>query len=390
MCGHKFETMSLPLAFSPSNLVYFSSNFTSSDDDEFISLNELESNDDIITIDSVLIAMVMYYKMSDQNNKISVYTRAKNQEYHSYSRMITLMCLNSSPGRNCFSILVGKQRNNSLFDSFLQGRDSGLFQPGAIVCIHRPQCVGNWLGGASGAGHPLLDMPGSFQLVDRSKCIGNNVLLEVKATDGSERLHGFYYPAATLELLNVHFINSNCGGNLCGSLGMYSSDGQCAPTCACFHAIQRTGNILMMVTIKVTAGGKAFIVKNFTSRPFTNLFLKNGVPTGLTATSLNENIEYVRSYIRNIKRAFRCVNEADKFWVAGWLRKGFMNDDGLTSSQDGSVGSASVSSKVKSSEVTYHITSVGFNGDDVDIVKSDLSEALDVKRNDVGGGVADA
>jgi hypothetical protein len=72
------------------------------------------------------------------------------------------MYLNSQPGWNAFSI-IGKQRNATLFDSFLHRRDAGIFQPGAIVCIHRPRVVTGWLGGQGG--QPLLEVLNSFQLV---------------------------------------------------------------------------------------------------------------------------------------------------------------------------------------------------------------------------------
>lgn len=378
---HKFNhlviiKMSLPTSFPPKKLVYLSSKYTPADDDRFVSINELESSDSLFTLQCILIAQILYYKMSDHNNsKISIYNRgSKKAEYHPYSRMVTLMCLTSQPGRNCFSILVGKQRNSAIFDAFLHGRDSGSFQPGAIICIHRPQCVNNWLGGA--AGHPLLDVPNSFQVVDISKCIGTNLLMEVPAVETSERLHGFYYSNVKLKLLNIHFIHSCCGGQLCGSLDMYSGDGFASPICACFHTIQRVGNILMMVTIQVTNGDKSFVVKNFTSRKFTNLFLEKEIPTGLTATMLNENDEFVRSYIRKVQRAFQQVNDNGQFHVSGWLRKGFIADEGLTSAVKEGVSPASGSSKVKSSDSTYHITSVGFNEVDIHIAKTNLSDAM--------------
>ncbi len=219
--------MSLPSSYQPLRLRFLNTQFRTTEDDKFISLNDLESSDELDTLDSLLVAMILYYKISDGGNKISVYSKGKKQEYASYSRMVTLMCLKAQAGRNCFSILVGKQRNAGIFDSFLSGRDSGSFSPGAIVCIYRPQCIGNWLGRASG--HPLLDMPGSFLLVDQVQSQLApplpHRLLQVCAVESSERLHAYVLPSVSLRLLNIHFIHSNCGGNLCGSLEMYNADG---------------------------------------------------------------------------------------------------------------------------------------------------------------------
>jgi len=62
---------------------------------------------------------------------------------------------------------------------------------------------------------------------------------------------------------------------------MYS-DGSIAASCPCHTAVKRKGNLVALVDMTVTLDDyTVFHVNNFTSKSFTNLFLKNGVPTGM-------------------------------------------------------------------------------------------------------------
>jgi hypothetical protein len=66
--------MSIPSFFTPDKFVYLSSEYRpSSEEDKFVSLNQLESDDDVLDLleQSVLIACILYYKLNDNNNKIA-------------------------------------------------------------------------------------------------------------------------------------------------------------------------------------------------------------------------------------------------------------------------------------------------------------------------------
>jgi hypothetical protein len=66
--------MSIPSFFTPDKFVYLSSKYRpSSEEDKFVSLNQLESDDDVLDLleQSVLIACILYYKLNDNNNKIA-------------------------------------------------------------------------------------------------------------------------------------------------------------------------------------------------------------------------------------------------------------------------------------------------------------------------------
>ena len=55
------------------------------------------------------------------------------------------------------------------------------------------------------------------------------------------------------------------------------SDGSIAPSCPCHTAVKRKGNLVALVDMMVTLeDSTVFHVKDFTSKSFTNMFLKNG------------------------------------------------------------------------------------------------------------------
>jgi hypothetical protein len=115
----------------------------------------------------------------------------------------------------------------------------------------------------------------------------------------------------------------------------------------------------------------SFVVRSFTSKKFTSLFLTDGVPAGLTASIVNQSPNVLRRFIRNVKRAFTLVNETSRFSVVGWIRKGTVVDDALdatTSSND--------KARVLSSETTYHLTNVGINGCNLDGCLTNLSSEM--------------
>ena len=60
-------------------------------------------------------------------------------------------------------------------------------------------------------------------------------------------------------------------------------DGNRAPSCPCATAVKRKGNLVAMVEMMIKLDdGHELKVKDFTSKSFTNTFLKNGsVPNGM-------------------------------------------------------------------------------------------------------------
>ncbi len=321
--------------------------------------------------DSQFIPIHLFFRLNESQMKATIYSRNKqaNSSALGYRRMVVLRCPLSPCGVNVCAVLIGKQRNHTLFDSNLPGRDDGTFSPGGFVVVVRPQAISSWMGNSV----PLLDIPVSWRAVD-PQSIPVSLLQEVSSHKTSTRLHAFVFPKVQLELLNLQVVKSNCVGALCDSLEMLPDGSNAVTTCACYHTIKRTGNVVLLMTLKVVNGKEQFIVRNFTSKKFSSLFLLNGVvPSGLSA-SMIQNSSFEDTLVDNVEQCFQVANKSGGFRVTGWIRRGFFVDE-ATASESGA--SRDASDRVASSDTTYHLACVETNGADISEFVSDLSLAMD-------------
>lgn len=322
----------------------------------------------------VLPLILSYYcvSLNESQGKTTVYSRSKGGSTSGpigYRRMVVLRCPFSACGVNLCAVLMGKHRNHTLFDSNLPGRDDGTFSPGNYVVVVRPQAVTSWMGNSV----PLLDVPVSWRAVD-PQSIPAPICQEVRPHQTTNRLHAFVYPKVRLELLNLAVVKSPCVGALCDSLEM-QPDGSCSvTTCACYHTIKRTGNIVLLVTLRVVNGNEKFIVRNFSSKKFSSMFFLNGVvPAGLSASMIH-NSPYEDILVSNVEQCIQVVNENGGFKVFGWIRRGYFVDEAAVTEGG---ASKDVADRVASSVTTFHLASVESNGADFTKFLSDLSMAMD-------------
>ena len=110
-------------------------------------------------------------------------------------------------------------------------------------------------------------------------------------------------------------------------------------SCACITTTQRLSKLILMFSFAVkmykASGGEILIdeiVYHFTSRDFTNLFLKSPIPFNTRAAVVNSNTKFVRNAGRTIKKAFKHVNENGGFNLLGYVRKGRKKDEGANDS----------------------------------------------------------
>jgi hypothetical protein len=299
----------------------------------------------------VLLCEILYYKLNNmQGSKLSVIARnnSKTVESLSYKRIIFLRCLSSPAGFNVFVILLGKNRNSSIFDADLDGRDIGNFQPGSIILLPKPSGITNWM---SGHNLPIIDVPNCIFCVSRSS-FSDQEKVSVPVDSTSLRIQAFSYAHALLEVISFHVIPTCCTGGLCGALDSSPAGGVALSKCPCFHTLKREGNFVFLVTLKVTIGDESFIVRNFSNKRFTNFFLKGGIPPGVTAAKiLSLNID--DDLMDAVEGSIEAANSKGGFSLSGWLRRGLFNDEGDVAHKD----------KIVSGEKTHHLISIDFNDD---------------------------
>lgn len=168
------------------------------------------------------------------------------------------------------------------------------------------------------------------------------------------RQHGYYYYGATITLLNLHVIDINCGGNLCGHIDMFSN-GILATFCPCYQTVNREANITCVFQLNVrTREGESMSIMYHTSKKMTNDCFKNRhCPLGLTESHFTASRRHRVALIAAIDHIFEYVNQNGGFTVTGWVRRGMVEDEGAEQPNRNEQPQM-----VEAGELTYHITSV--------------------------------
>ena len=323
----------------------------------YVSLPELEGMESIRTFFGILLAQVIrFVKTSSAAKDKSIYSRVSqsSKEGNNFDRTMTLMCLNSPPGSNTMIVTLDGRKSDEIFGQCLVARDrQGGFGPGAIVAIRGPEMIRTYFGDK--AGLPVLNFSGGMKLVDQVKSkIG---ICTIPCSPSIVRMHGFYYTKAKLELRQMNMVATNCCGNLCDSIDMKGADGSWKSSCACFIVSKAIGSVVFDLNFTVkTEDGDFFEVLRFTSRSFTGLVTRNGIPNSINVAQLEKSgADWI--IFGQLDELFKKINTSGGFDVLGWLRIGRKNDAGAP--KDGT------STTVQSSDMIRHVTRLRAHASDV-------------------------
>ena len=114
-------------SYSPHQLVYLNGHSPPDDSMHWITLGELEREDDpnVDALSGVLLLRVIKYKVNDKDPKDGniIYKNQKHNSssYNNYDRMIAVMDANSPPGENLAWILCASNRNDGIFNNYTKG-----------------------------------------------------------------------------------------------------------------------------------------------------------------------------------------------------------------------------------------------------------------------------
>lgn len=316
---------------------------------QYVSLPELEAPVTFSTFNCILLAQVIRHVKTGSGAKDkSIYSRVSQstKDSNNFDRTMTLMCLNSPPGSNTMIVTLDGRKSDEAFGQCLAARDrQGGFGPGAIVAIRGPGMICNYFGDKNGL--PILHFSGGMKLVDPVKSkIG---MCNIKCSPSFTRMHGFYYTKAKLTLTQINVCATNCCGNLCDSIDMKSPDGSWKSSCACFIVTKALGSVVfdLNFTVKTEEEDEPFQVVRFTSRSFTNLVTKNGIPSSINVAQL-EKAGADWEMFGELVTLVEAINNAGGFDLLGWLRIGRKND--ASAPKDG------ISTTIQSSDMIRHVT----------------------------------
>ena len=307
-------------------------------------------------------------------------SQTKVTQTSSFDRHFTCMCLHSSPGKNGLMLLVGTGTNEKrMFDCHVDGRDyKNGFGPGAIIVVVNPRPIEMSFGSDSSR-IPILNYDGGLVLVDQ--CAQRLSLTSVPSDKSSDRMSGFIFAKVEIHLLQSNICQSKCKGWLCDGAGNVGKIGD-KPVCACYKHFSEKSQCLVSLRLKIDSnvvsdGQDAVILPEyFSSRSLTEIVLKGGFPhddcldLGITK----------RSKINAAYNAFfEAGNKGEKWTVSGWYRRGMKEDAASAVGENGT--DHKISKKVVSSELTYHISSIRYNGL-IDSLKEHFVDATELVLSD--------
>lgn len=354
MMSEDSVTITVDDQLRPTSLLYKSAGalstnrYTHDSVQSFITLSDLEKEkdemDETVMIDKVLMLQIMYYKKQPREPERVFNKRHGDMGEATYERIAFCRCILSGKGPNLVAIMISKQRNSTLFDHHLSIRDHGGFIPGTIVTVESPQVIESTMGNV-----PLLDTSSPFRIVDTS----NLILPSVGVSSHSGRMSCFHIPSVNMKLLHCSVIETTCKGKLCGGVNLFKG-GRIARSCACITNTSKSTGIVMVVRLVVSPPEDEdnnqvfdkFVVADFTSHNFTWMFVKNGakgIPSGLSAMTINTEGSFLRDYQRKVGRAISKY----KFTVTGWSRRGTIQDHGSATKES-----------VMNSVLNHHLVSV--------------------------------
>lgn len=323
----------------------------------YVSLEELESPEEVNTCTKVLVGIVIRYKRSKSSKDgRTLYSRLSqtSKSDQNFDRTMVIMCLNSQPGRNTAIVTMNGTKSDQMFKQNYPGRDGpDGFGPFAVVVITRPDNISNIFGDQ--AGIPVLSFSTGMRLVDVP---ASNFTLKERAINTTvQRLQAFYYPVCYLEMTNCNIDHTPCCGFLCDSVGMKTHDGNWRSGCPCYSVKKSLGYGVLDLNLNIKVANTDEILKtmHFTSRSFTNLLTVDGIPLAITSAMLEQSgaddtiIERVGNLLDHIN------THLGGFQVLGWVRIGRIKDHSLRDAP------GDESQTVAASTVNHHITKVAIN-----------------------------
>ena len=134
----------------------------------YVSLEELESPQEVNTCNKCLVGIVIRYKRSksskDGHMLYSCLSQSSKADQN-FDRTMVIMCLNSQPERNTTIVTMNDSKSDQMFKQYYPGRDGpNGFGPYAVVVITRPDNITNIFGDQ--AGIPVLSFSTGMRLVD--------------------------------------------------------------------------------------------------------------------------------------------------------------------------------------------------------------------------------
>lgn len=254
-------------------------------------------------------------------------------------RLFLCMDVLSTKGHTVYLTFNTVSENKNLWAKTQSLRDGGKFTVGCCFAILAPRPITQKYNNDI----PLVYTDGSLILLE------NKIdLPQVPVQKNTpEKLTRAFSTTARLVVRNVSVIDTKCSGFLCDRQRIQEIQRN-QEGCGCFAHSTRLSNMVISFELLVKTNVD-FIVSQFSSHRFSNLFLTEPFPDALTWRAFDHN-DNLAELINSIESIVEMVNGNGGWIVTGWSKRGEISDMTLSDKEN--------NKKISASEVKHHVTSI--------------------------------
>jgi len=117
-----------------------------------------------------------------------------------------------------------------------------------------------------------------------------------------------------------------------------------------------------------------FITKKFTSRTFTHLVTKSGIPLSIGMKAFVDTA-VDNAFVDNLEVLFQSVNENGGWNILGWMRSGRQKD------QNSNSGGRGDSTTVESGVIKFNLTKIRANKEIANTLKLDVERIVETQMS---------
>ena len=256
-------------------------------------------------------------------------------------RLFLCMDIFSKQGQTVYMINNNVSENRHFWSKALSLRDNGQFTIGTIFAVLAPKRITEKYNNDV----PIVHTNGGIVVMNDT-----NTLPRIELdTNLPERVTRAFHMNATITILNVSVEDTKCTGFFCDRQRIRELN-RGLKGCGCFTTTTRLSNMVISFDMMIH-GHSSFEQMEFTSHRFTNIFLTQPFPDGVSWRDFDHN-DNLDSLMNSVESIVHYVNGKGGWLVTGWSKRGEVNDATLVNT------TADGSKKVASSEIRHHVTTV--------------------------------
>ena len=174
--------------------------------------------------------------------------------------------------------------------------------------------------------------------------------------DGTS-LNGFVLRSCDIRLLNISFLDTPCGGDMCDQQSVVSAGGIHARRCACVQMNNRRGIAVVVYDIELELEDGSVVPTRLCSKWFSRKYVFSGPFAAGTSVATLEDFAVTDRIYDAAESVFNLINSNGGWLVYGWTKRGEIQDQAVDQPGNGLPHNAA-RVMVEAGNLNYHVTRI--------------------------------